>query len=135
MKPTKHFLYRAAVVRYADKLFYEPGDLRRSHNRCHKAITQRLCGIGKDTHRNYLYYSDAELADYELPSDLKSLLRFYVPLRKRFPADDTARLLDTLSRQVTTALEPTEGGQTPCADSVQKVLLRTLNARHADEKE
>lgn len=135
MKPVKNFLYRAAVVRYADKLFYESGDLRRSHNRCHKTITQRLCGIGKDTHQNYLYYSDAELADYELPSDLKSLLRLYILLRKRFSADDTARLLDTLFRQVTTALEPIEGCQKPCADTVQKVLLRTVRTLHANEKE
>lgn len=30
----KHCLYRIAVVRYVDSLFYEPGDACRCHSRC-----------------------------------------------------------------------------------------------------
>ena len=50
----KHYLYRVAVTCYVDSLFYETGNARRCHERCHSLITQTLCGIGKSTCRNYL---------------------------------------------------------------------------------
>ena len=43
----KHYLYRVAVTCYVDSLFYETGNARRCHDRCHSLITQTLCGIGK----------------------------------------------------------------------------------------
>lgn len=49
----KHYLYRVAVTCYVDSLFYETGNARRCHERCHSLITQTLCGIGKSTCRNY----------------------------------------------------------------------------------
>lgn len=46
----KHYLYRVAVTCYVDSLFYETGNARRCHDRCHSLITQTLCGIGKSKH-------------------------------------------------------------------------------------
>ena len=57
----KHYLYRVAVTCYVDSLFYETGNARRCHDRCHSLITQTLCGIGKSTCRNYLRYDRSEL--------------------------------------------------------------------------
>ena len=57
----KHYLYRVAVTCYVDSLFYETGNARRCHERCHSLITQTLCGIGKSTCRNYLRYDRSEL--------------------------------------------------------------------------
>lgn len=36
----KHCLYRIAVVRYVDSLFYEPGDACRCHSRCYSLIVR-----------------------------------------------------------------------------------------------
>ena len=38
----KHCLYRIAVVRYVDSLFYEPGDACRCHSRCYSLIVREL---------------------------------------------------------------------------------------------
>ena len=51
----KHCLYRIAVVRYVDSLFYEPGDACRCHSRCYSLIVRELFGIGKNTFRHYLH--------------------------------------------------------------------------------
>lgn len=75
----KHYLYRVAVTCYVDSLFYETGNARRCHDRCHSLITQTLCGIGKSTCRNYLRYDRSELlAEVRIPPALKELLHLYV---------------------------------------------------------
>ena len=38
----KHYLYRVAVTCYVDSLFYETGNARRCHDRCHSLITNSL---------------------------------------------------------------------------------------------
>lgn len=74
----KHYLYRVAVTCYVDSLFYETGNARRCHDRCHSLITQTLCGIGKSTCRNYLRYDRSELlAEVRIPPALKELLHLY----------------------------------------------------------
>lgn len=121
MKRGKQYLFRVAIVRYVDSLYFEPGDLRRSHNRCHAAITQRLFGIGGDTHRNYLHHPEAELADYLPAPDVKSLLRLYVALRKTFSTDDTARILDSVNRIIVREL-----GQARSGEGCRKPSVRSL---------
>lgn len=98
MSRTKNYLYRAAVVRYIDSLFYETGNARRSHIRIYHSIVYRLLGIGKDSFRKYLRCSDTLLAGYELPADMKYLLQFYVKLYKSLPSAERIRYLDELVR-------------------------------------
>lgn len=82
----KHYLYRVAVTCYVDSLFYETGNARRCHERCHSLITQTLCGIGKSTCRNYLRYDRSELlAEVRIPPALKELLHLYVLLVTKCP--------------------------------------------------
>ena len=87
----KHYLYRVAVTCYVDSLFYETGNARRCHDRCHSLITQTLCGIGKSTCRNYLRYDRSELlAEVRIPPALKELLHLYVLLVTKCPQTQTA---------------------------------------------
>lgn len=138
MKTGKQFLYRAAIVCYVDSLFYEPGDLRRSHNRCHAAITQRLFGIGEDTHRNYLRRSEAELAGYRPAPDIKSLLRLYVFLRKAFSTGDTTLILDSVYRIIARELgqaPSVEGGRKLSVHALREALLHPASDKRSGAKE
>lgn len=138
MSGKKYYLYRAAVTRYADSLYYEPGDRRRSHNRCHKIITRRLCGIGEDTHRNYLHLSEDRLTDYRLPPDLKCLLQLYVYLRTHFPAGATARILGTLCRTAATGFEQAKNlssGKTVTAARFVECLFGDIKKRENPERD
>lgn len=101
----KHYLYRVAVTCYVDSLFYETGNARRCHERCHSLITQTLCGIGKSTCRNYLRYDRSELlAEVRIPPALKELLHLYVLLVTKCPQTQTAALLQELRRLLEIAL-------------------------------
>ena len=101
----KHYLYRVAVTCYVDSLFYETGNARRCHDRCHSLITQTLCGIGKSTCRNYLRYDRSELlAEVRIPPALKELLHLYVLLVTKCPQTQTAALLQELRRLLEIAL-------------------------------
>ena len=101
----KHYLYRVAVTCYVDSLFYETGNARRCHDRCHSLITQTLCGIGKSTCRNYLRYDRSELlAEVRIPPALKELLHVYVLLVTKCPQTQTAALLQELRRLLEIAL-------------------------------
>lgn len=97
MSRIRHYLYRAAVVRYIDSLCYEAGDSRRNHIRVYESIVHRLCGIGEDSFRNYLHHPEAELAGYELPPDMKYLLQLYVILHKSLSATERTRYLKILA--------------------------------------
>ena len=81
----KHCLYRIAVVRYVDSLFYESGDACRCHSRCYSLIVRELFGIGKNTFRHYLHYPSDRLTGVVIPRKLRELLRLYVILVKRLP--------------------------------------------------
>lgn len=89
----KHCLYRIAVVRYVDSLFYEPGDACRCHSRCYSLIVRELFGIGKNTFRHYLHYPSDRLTGVVIPRKLRELLRLYVILVKRLPATQVADCL------------------------------------------
>lgn len=65
----KHCLYRIAVVRYVDSLFYEPGDACRCHSRCYSLIVRELFGIGKNTFRHYLHYPSDRLTGVVIPRE------------------------------------------------------------------
>lgn len=94
-----------AVTCYVDSLFYETGNARRCHDRCHSLITQTLCGIGKSTCRNYLRYDRSELlAEVRIPPALKELLHLYVLLVTKCPQTQTAALLQELRRLLEIAL-------------------------------
>ena len=73
-----YFLYRAAVVRYIDRLFYEEGNRQRCHSRCHKLLIRQLCGIGDNTYWNYRHLPEPIVAEYALRPDIKMLLRLQV---------------------------------------------------------
>lgn len=107
--PDKHYLYRAAVVRWVDSLFYEPGDSRRSHLRGYALLLHKLCGIGENTFRNYCCYPEEELAGYELPPDLKDLLKLYVVLHKSLPETEVAHYLHELTRITSRGVESARG--------------------------
>ena len=89
----KHCLYRIAVVRYVDSLFYESGDACRCHSRCYSLIVRELFGIGKNTFRHYLHYPSDRLTGVVIPRKLRELLRLYVILVKRLPATQVADCL------------------------------------------
>ena len=76
-----YFLYRAAVVRYIDRLFYEEGNRQRCHSRCHKLLIRQLCGIGDNTYWNYRHLPEPIVAEYALRPDIKMLLRLQVLLK------------------------------------------------------
>ena len=105
MNRHKHYPYRAAVVRWVDSLLYEAGNSRRSHNRVYVQIIHRLCGIGEETFRNYLHFPASELAAYELPPDLKSLLMLYVVTYKSLPAKESERYLQLLAQRSVNAVD------------------------------
>lgn len=110
MNRTKNYLYRAAVVRYIDSLFYETGNARRSHIRIYHSIVYRLLGIGKDAFRKYLRCSDTLLAGYELPAEMKYLLQFYVNLYKSLPSAERIRYLEELVRAPVATMETAPHG-------------------------
>lgn len=89
----KHCLYRIAVVRYVDSLFYESGDACRCHSRCYSLIVRELFGIGKNIFRHYLHYPSDRLTGVVIPRKLRELLRLYVILVKRLPATQVADCL------------------------------------------
>lgn len=99
MNHPKHYMYRAAVVRLVDTLYYETGNARRSHIRVYSQLIRRLCGIGRDTFRNYLHYPASDFDGYELPPDLVSLLRLYVAAHKVLPQAESARYLQELAER------------------------------------
>jgi len=104
----KHYLSRVVLVRYIDALFYESGDARWCHSRCHSLLTGPLCGIGENTHWNYLHYDHPQLLAQVQPAPpLKELLRLYVLLVKKLPAAPTAELLHTFYRLTEHALRDT----------------------------
>lgn len=105
MSRSKYYLYRAALVRWVDSLFYEAGNSRRSHLRVYGQLIRRLCGIGEETFRNYLHVPARELAGYELPGDLKYLLLLYVTTRKALPGTESARYLQHLAARSVFAVE------------------------------
>lgn len=135
MKAGKHYLYRAVVVQEVDRVFFEEGNRRRSHGRCHAAITHPLCGIGDETHRNYLRLPESELEAYELPRDLKLLLRLYANLRKQFSANDTARILGAVDRLIAfeqSRLRPLSGGRRAVGNLLPDALLGLISDRASE---
>ena len=101
----RHCLHRIVMARYIDSLFYEGGNARWSHSRCHALIVRDLCGIGANTFRHYLHYPSGQLAEIELPCQLKELLRLYVMLTKKLPASQAADFLCGLNDLIETALD------------------------------
>jgi len=125
MSKRKYFLYRVAVVRYVDSLFYEPGNFRRCHIRTHARLVGRLCGIGQDTFRRYLHYPDEALDDYELSADLQNMLRLYVTLHKTMPAQQVSQFLQMLTRHSLRAVqEAQEHADTLTAEQLFALLFK-----------
>lgn len=94
----QYHLYRVALVRYVDSLFYEPGNPSRNHARVYSRFVCRLCGIGQNTFRRYLRCPDDPPAGYGLPSELKNMLLLYVTLHKMLPPAQVSRFLHMLTR-------------------------------------
>ena len=101
----KHSLYRIALVRYVDSLFYEAGDVRWCHSRCYWLIIRDLWGIGENTFRHYLHYPAERLTEIVIPQRLKELLRLYVSLVKKLTASQSADFLSELHRLIEAAFD------------------------------
>lgn len=127
----EHCLYRIAVVRYVDSLFYESGDARRSHSRCYSLIVRELFGIGKNTFRHYLHYPSDRLAGIVIPRKLRELLRLYVLLIKQLSELQSACLLCILHRQIEAAFEDVrrQGLQPDVARLLERLGPKTDSAR------
>ncbi len=101
----KHSLYRIALVRYVDSLFYEAGDVRWCHSRCYWLIIRDLWGIGENTFRHYLHYPAERLTGIVIPQRLEELLRLYVSLVKKLTASQPADFLSELHRLIEAAFD------------------------------
>jgi len=91
-----YYLYRAAAVRYADSLFYESGNLHRTHRRIYALFIGRMFGISQRTFHGYLRRPATDLAGYGPTSEQKQLLTLYVTLLKALSASDRKRCLRLL---------------------------------------
>ncbi len=131
----RHCLHRIVMARYIDSLFYEGGNARWSHSRCHALIVRDLCGIGANTFRHYLHYPSGQLAEIELPCQLKELLRLYVMLAKELPPTHAARLLEEFTRiakHVTTSIR--EQRAYPDADRMAEFLYKAIDDSSRKER-
>lgn len=95
-----NILYRIALVRFIDSIFYERGESRWCHIRCHELIVRDIFGTGENTFRSYLHYPHARLDGIEPSQQTKELFRLYVPLIKSLRAGETASFLEGLNRRV-----------------------------------
>jgi len=117
-----YYLYRAAVARYIDRLFYEEGNRQRCHSRCHKLLIRQLCGIGDNTYWNYRHLPEPTVAEYALRTDIKMLLRLQVLLVKVLPPVAVQQVLAELCLLVADVIRTTKKENTPLSASI--IIMR-----------
>lgn len=117
-----YFLYRAAVVRYIDRLFYEEGNRQRCHSRCHKLLIRQLCGIGDNTYWNYRHLPEPIVAEYALRPDIKMLLRLQVLLVKVLPPAAVQQVLAEFCLLVADVIQTIKKENTPLSASI--IIMR-----------
>ena len=126
----KPCLFRIALVRYIDSLFYEAGDARWCHSRCYTLIVRDLFGIGENTFRHYLRYPSDRLAGIEIPRQLLELLGIYVMLIKRLLTSQAVDFLHELHRLIEAAFNDLHRqGPQPDAGRMIETLKRVIDCR------
>ena len=103
-----NYLYRVAVAKTIDKLFYQPGDSNRCHRRANELFTRQLCGIGHETHWDYVNYPKELLAGHVLFPYILLTLTFMVTLVKAMPVFEGEQVLNCLCQAAETAVEQTQ---------------------------
>lgn len=86
-------VYRAAVVKTIDKLFFEKRNLKRCHTKIFRRCIYPLYGICKSTWQNYRKLSDEAVAACKLPDELLHMFRNYLLLASHMPPLEVAKAL------------------------------------------
>lgn len=123
MSSETNYLYRVAVVNLLDADFYEPGNASCCHSRCHGLFTRRICGIGEESHWNYLNYPPELLTGYFPPPYIALPLRRMVRMCKVMPLCEAERFWRVLDRDIDIAIRHARLMNEPvCAERVLKYL-------------
>ena len=93
------------MVKLIDRLFYERGNLRRTHKRGYELFIYPYFGIGTDTSRTYRNYPDELLSDVPASAHIESVLRLDVNVVKSMALPGAERFLQSLCRDVDAALD------------------------------
>lgn len=86
-------VYRAAVVKTIDELFFEKRNHKRSHTKIFRRCIYPLYGICESTSQNYRKLSDEKAAACKLPDELRHMFRNYILLARHMQPIEVAKAL------------------------------------------
>lgn len=116
-------LNRIVAVKTIDRLFYEPRNAKRCHQRAYQLYTRPLYGICPASNRNYLKCPDELLEMYPMPEHLESMLRLDIGLSIVMPQAEVAKVLNWFCEDVDYAVRRAKRDHAPMnAETLKKYL-------------